>query len=68
MSELGARHASAHHVAHPLPHTSEVQEAGVPGRERWPGPYPTSRARWGLGSGRRRDRLDDLLRDCSSSF
>jgi hypothetical protein len=39
MSELGARHASAHHVAHSLPHTSEVQEAGVPGRERWPGPY-----------------------------
>ena len=28
MSELGARHASAHHVAHPLPHTSEVQRGG----------------------------------------
>jgi len=24
MSELGGRHASAHHGAHPLPHTSEV--------------------------------------------
>ena len=28
--------------------TRRRMEAGVPGRERWPGLYPTSRSRWGL--------------------
>ena len=69
MSELGGRHASAHHGARPLPHTSEVggRRAGpramafaFPHRAMArPIAYITCTVAWGLRCpGRRRDILD----------